>query len=104
LKAILQAFVYTSLVATCRDKFLTDFGLQKTCSLTPAVLTFATAQSGRQLKRLADKRPADLPNLLSLIAILNSKLAEGRIAPRRLRWDRMRVHLQRVVSPAKPLR
>jgi hypothetical protein len=78
LKAILQAFVYTSLVATCRDRFLTDFGLQTTCSLTPAVLTFATAPSGRQLKR-----HAALPNLLSLIRLINSKLEEGRIAPLR---------------------
>ncbi len=75
LKAILQAFTYTSLIAPCKSRFLTDFGLSATLQLTPGVLTFANTPSGRQLKT-----PAKWPRLFRLIRTLNSDLAEREVA------------------------
>ncbi len=77
LKAVLQAFTYTSLVATRKEAFLTSFGLDPTLCLTPAVLTFASAQSGRQLAALNR-----YPNLVGLIRLLDIRLTgqgNGRI-------------------------
>jgi hypothetical protein len=78
LKAVLEAFVYTSLVATKKQSFLTSFNLDQNLLLTPAVLTFASTQSGRQLKMINK-----YPQLLGLIRVLNSQLALGGIAPLR---------------------
>ena len=78
LKVILQAFTYTSLIAIRRNTLLADFGLPVTLRLTPAVLTFANAQSGRQLKKCET-----FPNVLRLIGTLNSKLAEDGMNPLR---------------------
>ncbi len=71
LKAVLQAFVYTSLVGTRKTSFLSDFELPPTLGLTPAVLTFASAQSARQLKK-----KESFPKLWRLVATLNSALAQ----------------------------
>ena len=76
LKAILQAFVYTSLVATRREAFLKDFDLPPILKLTPSVLTFASAQSARQIRE-RDR----YPNLWRLASTLNLKLEEKGIAP-----------------------
>ena len=78
LKAILQAFVYTSLIATRREAFLKDFDLSPSLKLTPAVLTFASAQSGRQIRERKTH-----PHLLRLTSALNAKLAEKSISPLR---------------------
>lgn len=78
LKAILEAFVYTSLVATRRKTLVTDYGMKSTIGLAPAVLVFAASQAGRQLKRMAA-----LPNLLSLIRLINTKLENDGILPMR---------------------
>jgi hypothetical protein len=80
LRAILQAFAYTSLIASRRAKFLEDFELPATLQLTPAVLTFSSAKSGSQLKVMRDC-PQTYPNLLRLLKTLNSNLASGGIAP-----------------------
>jgi hypothetical protein len=78
LKAILQAFAYTSLVTTRKAAFLADFGLDPKLCLTPAVLTFASAQSGRQLAALSK-----YPKLSGLIRLLNARLRdEGAVAMR----------------------
>lgn len=69
LKAVLQAFTYTALVATRKQAFLTSFGLDPKLILTPAVLTFASAQSGRQLAALGQ-----YPNLVGLIRLLNTRM------------------------------
>jgi hypothetical protein len=76
LKAILQGFVYTSLVASRRDAFFRDFNIPKEANLTPAILTFASAQSGYQLKQRGE-----FPNLWQLTSALNVKLVENGIAP-----------------------
>lgn len=78
LKAVLQAFVYTSLVSTKKDLFLKSFGLEPLLCLTPAVLTFASAQSGRQLTALGR-----YPRLLELIGLLNARLAREKVAAMR---------------------
>lgn len=69
LKPLIQAFTYTMLVETCKSRFLKDFGLDSRLKLTPALLTFATARSGIQLRQRHE-----LPNLLSLIHQLNDVL------------------------------
>lgn len=78
LKAILQAYVYTSLVSSKKQLFLSSFKLDPTLQLTPAILTFASAQSGRQLKEIGK-----YPCLLKLIENLNAKLAIDGIGPMR---------------------
>jgi hypothetical protein len=80
LKAILQAFAYTSLIASRRATFLSDFDLPATLQLTPAVLTFSNATSGSQLKKMRDC-PRSYPTLLKLLRTLNSNLAASEIAP-----------------------
>lgn len=78
LKAVLEAYVYTSLVSTKKQLFLKSFELNPNLQLTPAILTFANAQSGRQLKEINE-----YPHLLELIGMLNSNLAVAGIAPLR---------------------
>lgn len=76
IKAVLQAFVYTSLVATCRTRFLSDFGLPGNMTMTPVVITFASSRSGEQLRK-RDKHP----QLQRLLAFVNEALQERKIAP-----------------------
>lgn len=76
LKAVLQAYAYTSLVSTKRNLFFESFQLVPQLRLTPAVLTFASAQSGRQLKEVTK-----YPQLLNLIRSLNGQLDKDKIAP-----------------------
>lgn len=78
LKAILQAYAYTSLVSCKQQMFLSNFKLDSTLQFTPAVLTFASAQSGRQLKEIGK-----YPCLLNLIENLNAKLEIDGINPMR---------------------
>ena len=75
LKAVLQAYAYSLLVSTRRELFLNSFGLNPHLRLTPAVLSFASAQSGRQLMALSG-----YPRLLNLLDIMNARLAGERIA------------------------
>jgi len=74
LKAVLQAFTYTSLVATLRDRFLQDYDLPQSSPLIPAVLTFSAALSGRQLRTFSE-----WPNLVCLIRKFNANLRENRV-------------------------
>lgn len=76
LKAILQAFVYTRLVATRQKELLKDFDLPPRLTLTPSVLTFANAPSIRQLRERVR-----YPNLWKLVASLNPILAKEGISP-----------------------
>jgi hypothetical protein len=72
LKAILQAFVYTSLVATKKQAFLNSYALDQGTTLSPGVLTFSTARSGLQLEEATDH-----PHLLTLVRMLNTTLKKG---------------------------
>lgn len=76
LKAVLQAYAYTSLVASKKLLFLSSFKLDSQSQLTPAILTFASAQSGQQLRQVGK-----YPHLLKLIGLLNDKLGRNGIAP-----------------------
>ncbi len=78
LKAVIQAYSYTSLVSTRREFFLESFALNRQLCLAPAVLTFASAQSGRQLTALGS-----YPRLLGLIGLLNARLAVEKVAAMR---------------------
>jgi hypothetical protein len=69
IKAVLQSFVYTSLVASCRLRFLADFGISSSARLIPSVLTFSSASSGKQLAT----RDTNL-HLLRLIETINETL------------------------------
>ena len=69
LKAILQTYAYTSLVASKKDVFFDSFGFSSTVALCPAVLTFASAVSGQQLSKVDD-----YPYLQKLITALNERL------------------------------
>lgn len=72
LKAILQAYVYTSLTYKRHNLFVSEFHLPTTLLLTPAVLTFASAASGRQLHQW-DKYPC----LGALVRRLNAELSKS---------------------------
>lgn len=76
LKAVLQAFVYTSLASKKKSLFLKSFGLDQRLKLTPAILTFTSAQSGRQLN-VIDKYPM----LQKLIQKIDSFLETNEINP-----------------------
>lgn len=76
LKAVLQAYAYTSLVATKKDIFLNSFDLDQTIKLAPAVLTFSSAKSGRQLTNIDEYRRID-----KLIRTLNAHLKKTDINP-----------------------
>lgn len=78
LKAILEAFVYSSLVATVRNPFLDCFSLPRNSVLTPAVLTFSNALSGRQLATIHSS-----PQLLEVIRLLNRTLEDRQVTPLR---------------------
>jgi len=69
LKAILEAFVYTKLVSSVKRNFYASFGLNIKLTLTPAILTFKSATSGKQLISLKD-----YPNIKRLLFFLNEDL------------------------------
>jgi hypothetical protein len=69
LKAILQAFVYTSLAAIRHDQFLADFELPPTLLLTPAIMI--GKESGSQLQW------GKYPHLGKLVRMLNTELAKS---------------------------
>jgi len=75
LKAILEAFVYSSLVATVRDTFLGEYSLPKETTLVPAILTYCDALSGRQLPEIGN-----YPNLIKLVKKLDQHLADSGIS------------------------
>ena len=70
LKAVLQAYTYSSLVAHVKASFVGCYGMDESVKLTPAVLTFGTAASGKQLAELERQ-----PNTRALILRLNQELA-----------------------------
>lgn len=78
LKAILQSFVYSSLVATVQDTFLEEYSLPKETTFVPAVLTYRDALSGRQLAKINE-----YPGLIELVKNLNHRLCESTISPLR---------------------
>jgi hypothetical protein len=70
LKAVLQAFVYTSLIAIRHDAFVAEFGLPTTFLLTPAILIGKAASS--QLQQWGER-----PHLGELVRMLNIRLANS---------------------------
>jgi hypothetical protein len=72
LKAILEAYVYSRLVHSVKERFYFDFGFVSELILTPTILTFESATSGEQLLQLClkDKHP----NIKRLLNILNKDL------------------------------
>ncbi|WP_199590142.1 alpha/beta fold hydrolase [Bremerella cremea] len=78
LKAILEAFVYSSLVSTVRQTFLHEFSLPSNLIVVPVVLTFRVAASGRQLDNIQA-----FPRLRRLVRELNQSLAERAVEPLR---------------------
>lgn len=77
LKALLESYVYTMLIGErhrnkgndVKKQFYKDFNLDCNIKLTPAILTFKTAESGGQLKEIKQ-----YPKLKDLIRLLNGKL------------------------------
>jgi len=69
LKAILEAYVYSKLVSSVKRNFYASFGLDIKLSLTPAILTFKSATSGKQLISLKD-----YPNIKRLLYLLSEDL------------------------------
>jgi len=72
LKAILQAFTYTSLAAIHRSRFVAEYCLPKTLVLAPAVLTFASTASALQVREWEN-----YPHARNLIKLLNNRLARS---------------------------
>lgn len=66
LKGLLQAYTYARLVQEVKVRFTRSFGLERSVVLVPAVLTFDTAASGRQLRSFAE-----YPNSKALLCCLN---------------------------------
>lgn len=78
LKAVLEAYTYSSLVASVRGAFLNDYGLPSETTLIPVVLTFPTATSGRQIGRIEC-----YPRVRTLVCELNRMLIRGGVSPLR---------------------
>jgi len=53
LRAFLQAYTYARLVHEVKDRLTRAFALEASVELVPAVLTFTTAQAGKQLRAFA---------------------------------------------------
>lgn len=75
LKAVLQAYTYTLLLAEIKQDVFADVEHGPQLRLTPAILTFSTAQSGRQLEEIER-----YPELRGLIQRLNVHLLENGLA------------------------
>jgi hypothetical protein len=75
LKAVLEAYTYSSLVATVRPPFLGDYNLPPETTLVPTVLTFSTATSGRQMNNIDE-----FPRVRALLLGLNQLLAVRGVA------------------------
>jgi len=69
LKAILEAYVYSKLVNSVKERFYSDFRFSSDLILTPTILTFKSATSGEQLLSIND-----YPNIKRLLNILNDDL------------------------------
>ena len=69
LKAFLQAMVYSSLVGTVKSAFTSAFDLPDEIAIVPAVLTFDSAESGRQIRK-----HNCYPNTMRLLNRLNDGL------------------------------
>ena len=69
LKAILEAYVYSKLVHSVKERFYSDFGFTSELILTPTILTFKSATSGEQLLSIND-----YPNIKRLLNNLNKDL------------------------------
>jgi len=69
LKALLQAYTYARLVQEMKASFTQSFELDESVELVPTVLTFGTAEAGRQLNSLAQ-----YPNTTALLSCLNRDL------------------------------
>jgi hypothetical protein len=72
-KAILEAFVYTSLVAVRRITFGTEYKIQANLTLTPTVLVFAGASAYRKQLECWGQ----YPRLSRLIKVLDLELAKA---------------------------
>jgi hypothetical protein len=77
-KAILEAFTYSSLVASVRGTFLNDFGLPQDTPMVPVVLTFLNSTSGRQISKIEG-----YPRVRNLVSELNRLLKERDVSPLR---------------------
>jgi len=69
LKAILEAYVYSKLVHSIKEQFYSDFGFTSELILTPTILTFKSATSGKQLLSINN-----YPNIKRLLSFLNEDL------------------------------
>jgi hypothetical protein len=74
LKAILEAYVYSKLVHSVKERFYSDFRFTSELILTPTILTFKSATSGEQLLSINDH-----PNIKRLLNILNDDLKKDRL-------------------------
>ncbi|MCA8994781.1 MAG: hypothetical protein KDA88_22580 [Planctomycetaceae bacterium] len=71
LKAILEAFVYSSLISMVRQAFVREFSLHPSSCFVPLVLTFPIAASGRQLDTIEN-----FPRLRRLVTELDRILID----------------------------
>ena len=76
LKGVLQVYTYTKLVSSVRDRFLRSYDIQKDVKLSPVVLTFDSAASGKQLLNIGA-----YPEMKALLKKLNQDLLDDGIGP-----------------------
>lgn len=76
LKPLLQAFVYSSLVARARNVFLADYSIPSAACLVPAVLVHEKSKAARQLSDTAR-----FQNMNKLLKLIGETLVSINIAP-----------------------
>lgn len=74
LKGVLQVYTYAKLVRRVRNEFLRSYDIQGDVELSPVVLTFDSAASGKQLLN-----PGDYPEMKALLKKLNHDLLDNGI-------------------------
>ena len=74
LKAVLEAYVYSSLVNIAKEQFYVDFGIKSEVRIVPVVLTFSNSTSGQQLLEIENYQ-----NIKALIAKINESLVASGI-------------------------
>ena len=67
LKAILEAYVYSKLVHSVKERFYSDFGFTSELILTPTILTFKSAASGKQLLSINEYSNSNIKCLLNIL-------------------------------------
>lgn len=76
LKGLIQAYVYSLLINSVKKAFYLEYSLSSKIILTPAILSFKSSSSGKQILSIDD-----YPNTVNLIKAMNQTLLKSGLNP-----------------------